>query len=200
MNPRLENAAHALRNQPPKTPHAPPRITYRSGRDHRSSPTTTYATILLRLPPTSPILTVVTATAGSPNDADAILSVVAATEVATTRIVTPTTPASVSRTAKSGGLQPPHIAIRDTTCDGHHCQLSGHRVPLRWLSGVLPDVCIVPAAISHCSNTATPLVRATQVWACFRMLVFTLGIYETCGPYTRRQHPAITSDNQRRSL
>ena len=92
--------------------------------------------------------------------------------------MTPMTPASVSRTAKSGGSQPPHIAIREKTCDEHHYQRPGHRVPPRWLSGVLPDVCIVPAALSHCSNTATPLVRSTQVWAYFRMLVFTFGI---CG-------------------
>ena len=188
-----------------KTPHTPsatsrqkrrthpPRITYSSGQDHRSSPTTTYTTILLRLPPTSPILTVVTATARLPNDADAILSVVAAS-VATTRFVTPTTPASVSRIAKSGGSQPPPIAIRDTTCDEHHCQLPGHRVPLRWLSGVLPDVCIVPAALSHCSNTATPLVRSTQVWAYFRMLVFTVGIYGN----VRTIHPAPSPGNNPR--
>ena len=194
VNPRPKNAAHALPNQPPKTPLATPRITYSSGQDHRSSPTTTYTTILLRLPPTSPILTVVTATARSPNDADAILSVVAATVVATTRIVTPTTPASVSRTAKSGGSQPPHIAIRNTTCDKHHCQLPGHRVPLRWISGVLPDVCIVPVALSHCSNTATPLVRSTQVWAYFRMLVFTLGTYGN----VRTIHPALLPGNNPR--
>ena len=129
--------------------------------DHRSSPSTTYTTSLLRLPPTSPIWIAVTATAKSPNDADTILSVVAATAVATTRIVTPATPASVSRTTKSGGLQPSHIAIRDTTCDEHHYQPPDHRVPLRCLSGVLPDLCIVSAALSHGSNTATPLVRST---------------------------------------
>ena len=80
-----------------KTPHAPPpqpapkiaartppRITYRSGQDHRSSPTTTYTTVLLRLPPISPILPAVAATAKSPHHADATLSVVAATMVATT--------------------------------------------------------------------------------------------------------------------
>ena len=44
VNPRNKNAAHALRNQPPKTPHAPPRITYQSGKDHCSSLTTTYTT------------------------------------------------------------------------------------------------------------------------------------------------------------
>ena len=118
----------------------------------------------------------------------------AATAVATTRIVTPTTPASVSRTAKSGGSQPPHIAIRDTTCEEHHCQLPGHRVPLRWLSSVLPDVCIVPAALSHCSDIATPLVRSTQVWAYFRMLFFTLVIYGS----VRTIHPAPSPANNPR--
>ena len=146
------------------------------------------------------MLTAVTATAKSPNDADAILSVVAATAVATTRILTPTTPASVSRTAKSGGSQPPHIAIRDTTCDEHHYQPPGHRVSLRLLSGVSSDACIVPATLSHCNHTATPLVRSTQVWAYFRMLVLLLAVAKTRGPCTRRHHPAITRDNQCRSL
>ena len=163
VNPRHKNAAHALCNQPPKTPHAPLRITYSSGPDHRSSPTATYTTILLRLPPTSPILTAETATAKSPNDADAILSVVAATAAATTRIVTPPTPASVSRTAKRGGSQPPYFAMRDASCDEHHYEPPGHQISLRCLSGVSTDARIVPATLSHCSNTATPPVRSTQV-------------------------------------
>ena len=162
-----------LGNQPPRTPHAPP----------PPSPTARVKTnVFPRQPPTPPffsglphkslIMTAVAATAKSPKDADTILSAVAATAVATTRIVAPTTPAFVSRTAKSGGSQPLHFAIRETTCDEYHSQPPGHRVPLGWLSGVFSDACIVPAILSHSSSTASSLVRSTQKWACFRVLVF----------------------------
>ena len=85
-------------------------------------------------------------------------------------------PASASQTATNNDLQPPHFAIRNTICVEHNSQPPGHRAPLRWLSGVSHDVCIVPAALSQCNNTATPLVRSTQIWASFRKLGFSFGI------------------------
>ena len=103
------------------------------------------------------------------------------------------TPASASQTATRDDLQRRHFAIRNTTCNEHHSQPPGHRVLLRWLSGVFPDVCIVPAALSHGSNL-TSLVRSTQIWACFIMFVFTFGI---CGN-VRTVNPASSPGNNPR--
>ena len=69
------------------------------------------------------------------------------------------------------------VRQRGKTCDEHHFQPPGHQLPLRYLSGVIPDVCIVPAALSNCSNTATPLVRLAldnghTLGCCFLLQVF----------------------------
>ena len=140
VNLRHKNATRALRNQPPERRMPPPGTTHRSGQDHHSSPTTTYTTVLLRLPPTSPLLPAVAATAKSPHHADATLSVVAATTVATTSNCDP-----------HGAC----ISASQTTCNGHHSQPPGHRVPLR--CGFLAFFLASASCQRHYPTVATPL-------------------------------------------
>ena len=136
---RAAHQLYCLALHAPSPKHPPPmksrhknaartRITYRSGRNHCSSPTATYTTVLLRLPPTSPRLAAVAATAKSPNQAGGILSVLAAMTVATTLNCDAHGACVCLTTATSGGSLRPHFSIRDITRDEHHSQPPGHRV------------------------------------------------------------------------
>ena len=190
-----KNVAHTFYNQPQKTPHAPPRITYSSSEDHRSSPTTTYTTILLRLRPTSPM-------DRSKSDS----------KVAQRRRRHPI------RSGRDGGRDHPNCDAHEF-CVSHEPQkvvARNHHI-LRYVTQSAMSIIInhltieyhfagflafllTPASCQRHSRTvATPLrlwcaqPRYEHTSGCwFLLLVFT----ETCGPYTRRHHPAINRDNQ----
>ena len=66
--------------------------------------------------------------------------------------------------------------------------------------GRFSEVFVVPATLSRCSNTATPLVRSIQSWTYFKMMLLPFGSCGNVHTAIPASSPARTRGNKCSSL